>query len=124
MIGYSTLGSNDMEKGKAFYDAVLAELGGKRSMAIEDKMQFWANDAGVPMFGICKPFDGKAASVGNGGMIALFAPTQTLVDQTHAKALAAGGTDEGAPGDRGGGFYGAYFRDLDGNKICVFNTPA
>ena len=121
MIGYVTLGSNDMEKGKAFYDAVLAELGAKRGMAIEDKMQFWVNEAGMPMLGICTPFDGAPAKPGNGTMTALFAPTHDLVDKTHAAAMAAGGADEGAPGDRGGGFYGAYFRDLDGNKICVFN---
>ena len=121
MIGYVTLGSNDMEKGKAFYDAVLAELGGKRAMTIEDKMQFWANDAGMPMVGICKPFDGAAAKPGNGAMTALFAPSTALVDKTYAKAIASGGTDEGAPGPRGDTFYGAYFRDLDGNKVCVFN---
>lgn len=121
MIGYITLGSNDMEKAKGFYDAVLAELGAKRGMAIEDRMQFWANDAGMPMFGVCKPYDEKPATVGNGQMISLFAPTRDVVDKTHAKALASGGTDEGAPGPRGDAFYGAYFRDLDGNKVCVFN---
>ena len=121
MIGYITLGSNDMDKAKGFYDAVLAELGAKRGMAIEDKMQFWANDAGMPMFSVCKPYDGNGAKPGNGAMTALFAPSTALVDKTHARAIASGGTDEGAPGDRGGGFYGAYFRDLDGNKVCVFN---
>ena len=121
MIGYITLGSNDFDKAKGFYDAVLAELGARRGMAIEDRMQFWANDAGMPMFGVCKPYDEKAASVGNGTMISLFAPTRDLVDKTHARAMASGGTDEGAPGLRGDTFYGAYFRDLDGNKVCVFN---
>jgi len=121
MIGYTTFGTNDFEKAKTFYDAVLSELGGKRGMTVEDRMQFWANDAGMPMFGVCKPYDDKTATSGNGSMIALFAASHALVDKTHAAALAAGGADEGAPGLRGDAFYGAYFRDLDGNKICVFN---
>ncbi len=121
MIGYITLGSNDFDKAKGFYDAVLAELGARRGMAIDDRMQFWANDADMQMFGVCKPYDEKAASVGNGQMISLFAPTRDLVDKTHARAMAGGGTDEGAPGLRGDTFNGAYFRDLDGNKVCVFN---
>ncbi len=120
MIGYTTLGSNDFEKSKTFYDGVLAELGAKRGMTM-DRLQFWANDAGFPMFGVCRPYDEKTATQGNGTMVALSAMTHEAVDAAHAKALATGATDEGAPGLRGDTFYGAYFRDFDGNKICVFN---
>jgi predicted lactoylglutathione lyase len=120
MIGYATLGANDFEKAKAFYDKVLAELGGKRTMT-GDRMQGYGNGSSPVMLAVCKPYDQKTASSGNGAMIALAAPSRAEVDKTHAAALAAGGSDEGPPGDRGGGFYGAYFRDLDGNKLCVFN---
>lgn len=119
MIGYVTLGTNDFEKATAFYDAVLAELGGKRRFA-SDRMQFYGAD-GRTMLAVCKPYDGKAATAGNGTMIALAAPSRELVDKTYAKAISLGAKDEGASGVRMGNFYGAYFRDLDGNKICVFN---
>jgi catechol 2,3-dioxygenase-like lactoylglutathione lyase family enzyme len=118
MIGYATIGTNDFDKAKAFYDAVLGELGGKRSMT-NDRMQGYSSKAGA-MLAVCKPYDGKPASGGNGPMMALAAPSREAVDKTYATALANGATDEGAPGDRGGGFYGAYFRDADGNKLCVF----
>src|SRR5581483_11191595 len=106
------------EKAKAFYDTVLGELGGSRTMAT-DRIQGWGSGAG-PMLALCKPYDGKAATIGNGMMVALAAPSKEKVAEVHAKALAAGGEDEGAPGFRGDTFYGAYFRDLDGNKLCVF----
>ena len=73
------------------------------------------------MLGVCKPYDGKPATGGNGTMVALTAKSREIVDAVHAAALAAGGADEGAPGLRGDTFYGAYFRDLDGNKLCVFH---
>jgi predicted lactoylglutathione lyase len=72
------------------------------------------------MLAICKPYDGQPATAGNGVMIALAADSRAEVDKTYAAAIAAGGKDEGEPGLRGGEFYGAYFRDLDGNKLCVF----
>ncbi len=118
MIGYVTIGTNNMEKAKAFYDKVLALLDGKRTFA-NDHMQGYGSGRG-PNIMIAKPFDGKPATVGNGMMVALVAPSHEVVNKVHAAALANGGKDEGAPGDRGGGFYGAYFRDLDGNKLCVF----
>jgi predicted lactoylglutathione lyase len=121
MIGYVTLGSNDLERAKTFYDEVLGELGGKRAMGFE-RMQLWAGGGGAGMVAVCLPYDEKRATVGNGVMVALAAATRELVDKTHAKALASGGTDEGAPGLRGDTFYGAYFRDLDGNKLCVFKA--
>jgi predicted lactoylglutathione lyase len=120
MIGYAMVGSNDMEKAKGFYDAVLAELGGKRTMAT-DRMQGYGSAGSPVMLAVCTPYDGKAATVGNGTMIALAAPSREAVDKTYATAMKNGAADEGAPGLRGGNFYGAYFRDLDGNKLCVFN---
>ena len=119
MIGYVTLGSNNLEKAKSFYDVVLAELGGRRVMEME-RMQIYGAGKGAPMIAVCRPYDEGTASVGNGQMVALAAPSRELVDKVHATALANGASDEGAPGLRGDTFYGAYFRDLDGNKLCVF----
>jgi catechol 2,3-dioxygenase-like lactoylglutathione lyase family enzyme len=119
MIGYTTLGTNDLEKARAFYDKAFAALGARRTMTNE-RMQGWGVKGSPGMFGVCKPYDGGRAVSGNGPMVAIPAPSYEVVKQVHADALAAGGKDEGAPGDRGNGFYGAYFRDLDGNKVCVF----
>jgi catechol 2,3-dioxygenase-like lactoylglutathione lyase family enzyme len=119
MIGYVTLGTNDFEKAKAFYDAVLSEAGGRRVMGFE-RMQLWGSAPGSAMLAICQPYDGRAASVGNGVMPAINAASKEIVDKTYAKALESGATDEGPPGQRGDTFYGAYFRDLDGNKLCIF----
>jgi catechol 2,3-dioxygenase-like lactoylglutathione lyase family enzyme len=118
MIGYATIGSNDLEKAKAFYDKVLVPLGGMRTMTM-DRMQGYGNGAGA-MMAVCRPYDENEAKPGNGNMLALAAPSREVVDETYKAALANGGADEGAPGLRGDTFYGAYFRDLDGNKICVF----
>jgi predicted lactoylglutathione lyase len=118
MIGYVTVGTNDFDKATAFFDKVLEKLGGTRGFAT-DRMQAYAAGGG-PMVMVCKPYDGEAATAGNGMMVSLAAPSHEIVQQVHADALAAGGADEGAPGERIPGFYGAYFRDLDGNKFCVF----
>lgn len=118
MIGYTTIGASDIGKALAFYDTFLAELGGKRVMETSNGQLY--GFAQGPLFGVTKPFDGNVQNCGNGNMIALRCPSKEKVDEMHAKALSLGGTDEGKPGDRGGGFYGAYFRDLDGNKLCVF----
>ena len=118
MIGYATIGSNDLEKAKKFYETVLAPLGAKPTFA-SDRMQGYAG-AGGAMLALCKPYDEKPAVPGNGNMVALSAPSPDVVQKVHALALANGGSDEGAPGERMPGFYGAYFRDLDGNKVCVF----
>jgi catechol 2,3-dioxygenase-like lactoylglutathione lyase family enzyme len=119
MLGYVTIGTNDFERAMAFYDKVLADLGAKRGMGGE-RMQGYVGEGGGPMIMVCKPYDEKAATFGNGTMFALSAPSREVVDKVHAEALAAGGSDEGAAGERMPGFYGAYFRDLDGNKLCVF----
>ena len=114
MLGYVTIGTNDFEKSKAFYDKVLAGLGAQRGMGGE-RMQGYVAPSGGPMVMLCKPFDGKAATPGNGTMFALAAPSREVVDKVHKDALAAGGADEGAPGERMPAFYGGYFRDFDGN---------
>ena len=119
MIGYTTLGTNDLAGAGAFYDDLLGLLGASRVMA-DERMIIWGTGPGQPMFGVCRPYDEQPASVGNGTMIALNAGSQDMVNQLHAKALALGGTDEGAPGPRAGSFYGGYFRDLDGNKLVAF----
>ena len=119
MIGYAMVGSNDLEKAKGFYDGVLGELGAKRGWAT-DRMQAYSTGEKSSPLVVCKPYDGKEATVGNGMMISLLAPSREIVDKVYAKALASGGKDEGKPGMRGETFYGAYFRDLDGNKLCVF----
>jgi predicted lactoylglutathione lyase len=119
MIGYTTLGTNDLARSAAFYDALLAELGAKRVMEMPTFIA-WATAPNTPMVAVIKPYDGKAATVGNGVMVALAAQSKAQVDAIHKKALALGGTDEGAPGPRGDGFYAGYFRDLDGNKLNAF----
>ena len=120
MIGYATLGTNDLDRAGGFYDKIAEALGGKRVFK-NDRGIGWSVNRG-PMLMLMKPFDGHAASVGNGTMIALAADTQDQVRNVYAKAIELGGTCEGEPGWRGpeGGFYGAYFRDLDGNKLCVY----
>lgn len=120
MIGYATIGTNDLDKARSFYDPVIAALGGKRTMAF-DRMQFYGG-VGQSMLAVCKPYDGEAATAGNGSMFGLAAASREAADAAHAAALAAGGTCEGPPGQRMDGFYGAYFRDPDGNKLCVFYT--
>ncbi|NQY15001.1 MAG: VOC family protein [Henriciella sp.] len=120
MIGYVTLGTADMERGAVFYDAIAKVLGFGRMMN-EETFIAWGDMEGPGAgLSITKPFDGNAASVGNGTMVALNAKDPEQVDQVYAAAMAQGGTCEGKPGDRGGGFYAAYFRDLDGNKLNAF----
>ena len=120
MIGYVTLGTNDMARAAKFYDALLAEVGGKRSMET-DRFVSWSAGQTSPGIGVIKPFDGKSASVGNGMMVALMCDSPEKVKAIYDKATKLGGKDEGAPGQRWGNFYAAYFRDLDGNKLCFFD---
>ena len=120
MIGYVTLGTNDIDRAAEFYDALLQEIGASRMMESE-KFVAWAFAPDQPALSVTKPFDGKAAGVGNGVMIALAVNNRDKVAALHQKALDLGGSDEGAPGPRGdSGFYAAYFRDLDGNKLNAF----
>lgn len=121
MLAYVTLGTQDLDRASAFYDAVLAEIGAKRFMEEPGYFIAWGNSKDGAGLGITYPFDKQKASVGNGTMVALAATEREQVDRVYAKAIELGGTDEGAPGQRYPGFYAAYFRDLDGNKInCCY----
>lgn len=121
MIGYVTVGTNDMDRAAKFWDELLAEVSAKRTME-SDHYVGWSDGEGATMFMIIKPADGKDAKPGNGNMIALQAGSNDKVDALYAKAISLGATDEGEPGPRAGTFYGGYFRDLDGNKYVFFNT--
>ncbi len=119
MIGYTTLGTNDLPRAAAFYDELFGVIGIKRMMDF-GRGYAWGAGMDQPGFGLMNPFDGQPATVGNGVMVALLVDSKDKVDALHAKALDLGGKDEGAPGQRGEGFYAAYFRDLDGNKLNAF----
>ena len=120
MIGYVTLGTNDLVRAATFYDAVAAEMGVGRMMESETFIA-WGAPGGAAGVGLIKPFDGNAASVGNGVMVALEAKDKDQVHRLYDLALSNGGSCEGPPGPRGeGGFYAAYFRDPDGNKLNAF----
>jgi predicted lactoylglutathione lyase len=120
MIGYVTLGTRDLKKAAAFYDKIAAEMGLGRFLE-SDTFVSWGSEESGAGLGVTAPFDGKPMTVGNGVMVALAARDRAEVDRIYKLALSLGGTDEGAPGPRGeGGFYAAYFRDLDGNKLNAF----
>ena len=125
MIGYVTLGTDDIERARAFYDALLGELGAKRLMEFpESGFTLYGTAWGKPGLAVTRPYNGQPAVAGNGNMAAIVVDSRDKVESFHAKALVLGGSDEGAPGLRGPdgpqAFYGAYFRDPDGNKLCVF----
>lgn len=125
MIGYATVGTNDLERARGFYDALFETVGAKRLMQLDEGFTGYGREMGQPMLCVTPPFDGEKATVGNGMMIALQAEDRAQVDALHAKALELGAADEGAPGLRepeAMGFYAAYFRDLDGNKLCAFKV--
>lgn len=118
MIGYTSLGTNDLSRACSFYDEIFELMGAKRTFEFEDFV-VWGIDESQPMFSIHIPHDKKNASVGNGVMIALKSDSKELVDNVYSLAIKLGGLDEGAPGIRMEGFYAAYFRDLDGNKLNI-----
>ena len=122
MIGYVTLGTNDLEKAVSFYDQLFATISAGRFLETE---QFVAWSTGMDQAGlsITKPFDGKPATVGNGTMVAIMLDSPEKVDAFYKKAIELGATCEGKPGPRGemSGFYAGYFRDLDGNKLNAFH---
>jgi catechol 2,3-dioxygenase-like lactoylglutathione lyase family enzyme len=125
MLGYATVGTNDIERARAFYDALLAEIGARRVMEFpENGFTMYGTGARKPGLAVTRPYNGEPATPGNGAMPAIGVDSREKVDRLHAKALELGGADEGTPGlrtpegDRA--FYGAYFRDLDGNKLCAF----
>lgn len=118
-VSYMTVGSNRLEEAKAFYDALLGSIGmaGVHEHASGGRLY---RGKGTGMFGVLGPYDGAPACVGNGVMGGFDFETREAVDAFHAKALELGGTCEGPPGERMPGVYFAYFRDLDGNKLCGY----
>ena len=125
MIGYATVGTDDIDRARAFYDDLLGGIGARRVMEFpENGFTMYGTGARAPGLAVTRPYNGGAAQPGNGAMVALVMDSRDKVDRLHARALELGGSDEGAPGVRGPdgerAFYGAYFRDLDGNKLCAF----
>ena len=119
MIGYVTLGTNDLDKAARFYDALMAELGATRLMEMEGFIT-WAVNQQIPALSLTAPHNGQPATVGNGVMVALAADSPDKVDAVYRKAIELGGKCEGPSGKRGESFYAGYFRDLEGNKLNVF----
>jgi catechol 2,3-dioxygenase-like lactoylglutathione lyase family enzyme len=129
MLGYTTIGTNDIDRSRGFYDSVLGEIGARRVMEFaENGFTLYGTGGRSPGLAVTQPYNGEPAQPGNGTMPAIAVDSRQKVDRVHAKAMALGASDEGAPGlrtpegDRA--FYGAYFRDLDGNKLCVFSIGA
>ena len=126
MFSHVTVGCHDLERAGAFYDAVLTPLGLRRRQVTPDggpAAACWIDPHRVlPRFYVYMPYNHEAASVGNGSMVAFLAPSTAAVDQAHAAGISALGSNEGAPGSRphyGEGYYGAYLRDPDGNKVHI-----
>jgi predicted lactoylglutathione lyase len=119
MIGYVTLGTNDLANASRFYDELLGEIGAKR-MLETDRFIIWSASPDRPAICLTKPFNGEPATIGNGMMVALAMKEPAQVDRLHQKALELGGSCEGKPGPRPGGFYVGYFRDTEGNKLNAF----
>lgn len=126
MIGYATVGTNDTARARAFFDALLGSIGARRILEFDNGFTMYGIDWNKPAVAVTPPYNGKEATVGNGSMVALVLDTRDKVDALYNKALELGGTDEGPPGLRSEegdqAFYGAYFRDLDGNKFCGFRV--
>ena len=123
MISYATLGTNDMDRAIAFFDAVFAPLDGKRVSTSPTWTGYARKSDRGAVFFLTRPFNRAAAEGGNGGMLAFLAPDRAAVDLSHAAALTHGGSCEGPPGVREGMdpvFYAAYVRDPDGNKLCFY----
>jgi predicted lactoylglutathione lyase len=122
MIGYVTLGVNDLARSAPFYDDLFAAAGAGR-LWTDERMIIYGQEIDRPMVAICTPYDGGAASAGNGTMVALAMPDRATADRMHAKALELGASCDGPPGLRAPEemqFYGAYFRSADGHKFCAF----
>jgi catechol 2,3-dioxygenase-like lactoylglutathione lyase family enzyme len=122
MLGYVTIGSNNLERAVPFYDEILGIVGLKPGFDHPRGGRMYVSPAGEFVIGVLAPFNGEPATSGNGQMVALKAENHEQIRAIHARALELGGSDEGAPGWRGdpGGFFGAYFRDPEGNKFCAF----
>jgi catechol 2,3-dioxygenase-like lactoylglutathione lyase family enzyme len=119
MIGYATLGTNDPEKAVAFYDGLFSDLGVTK-MAPNDRITLWTDASGKGMVAVISPFNGEAASPGNGNMLAISVDSVDTIKKLYNKALELGATDEGEPGERMPGMNFAYIRDPEGHKIAFF----
>ena len=120
MIGYITIGTNDLEKSGKYYDELFSVIGAGRIMA-DDHIILWAKNPGDAMFSVITPHDGQKATVGNGTMAAILVDSLTTIKKLYAKALSLGATDEGDPGPRGDTFFFGYVRDPDGNKMAFYS---
>ena len=120
-LGYCTVGSNHLAEAKAFYDALL-EVAGIAPLFEHPSGGRVYGSEGSFCFGVLGPFNGEAATVGNGAMVAFRCQSRAEVDALHAKAIELGGSNEGDPGVRGPNWHFSYFRDLDGNKLCAYCT--
>ena len=119
MIGYVTLGTDDIPRAAKFYDELMAVIGAGRVFEGENFVA-WGTSMSQPALSVITPYDGEPASIGNGTMVALVVDAPEKVHAVHAKALELGGINEGDPGPRQGNFYAAYFRDPDGHKLNTF----
>jgi catechol 2,3-dioxygenase-like lactoylglutathione lyase family enzyme len=124
MIGYVVVGSNDLDRARQFYDELMPTIGAGRILEFGENFTMYGTSMGRPALAVAKPYDGRPATAGNGNMAAFALDTRAKVDALYARAIELGGTCEGPPGVRGEegpqAFYGAYFRDLDGNKLAAF----
>ncbi|MEO6582530.1 MAG: VOC family protein [Sphingomicrobium sp.] len=124
MIGYVVLGSNDLPRARDFYDSLMPVIGAGRIMEFGDNFTMYGTGMGQPALAVAKPHDGNVATAGNGNMAAIVLDSRDKIDTLYAKAIELGASCEGPPGVRGDegdqAFYGAYFRDLDGNKLAAF----
>lgn len=118
-VSYHTVGSNNLEAAKVFYDGLMASIGMKPIHDHKSGGRLYSAK-GMGLFGVLGPYDGNPACVGNGSMGGFKFDTHEEVDAFHAKALELGAKNEGDPGPRVPGTYFAYFRDLDGNKLCGY----
>lgn len=119
MIGYLTIGTNDIKKASAFYDELLNQIGAARAFQTDD-LTAWRFGENSTLFTVTKPHDKETATTGNGVMVAFSVESIDLIDKLYQQALQLGATNEGEPGERGKNFYAAYLRDLDGNKFNFY----
>lgn len=115
-VNYVTLGTNNRQQAEQFYDRLFADTAFQKIYS-EDRMTMWVNDGF--MFALAEPYDGNDATVGNGSMVGFLMSSDTEVNRIHELALSLGAIDEGEPRVRSE-HQSAYFRDLDGNKVCLF----
>lgn len=119
MIGYATLGTNNLEQANAFYDELFAQIGIGRTMT-DPRMTVWGDAKGMGMFSVIIPFDEEPATVGNGTMMALRFKSLAEIKKIYNKALSLGATDEGEPSFRANNMSFGYIRDLEGHKLCFY----